>query len=76
VQLAVHTLPFGGVDESGVGSYYGKISFDAFSHQKAILCCNFWGDDSIRHPLQTNTKMRFLKALMSGDLLGIIRVIF
>jgi len=24
VQLAVHTLPFGGVDDGGVGSYHGK----------------------------------------------------
>jgi len=43
VQLAVHTLPFGGVDESGVCSYHGKFSFDAFSHQKAILSRRFFG---------------------------------
>jgi len=30
-------LPFGGVGESGMGSYHGEESFNAFSHQKSIL---------------------------------------
>ena len=31
----VITLPFGGVGNSGFGSYHGKFGFDAFSHKKA-----------------------------------------
>ncbi|MGN7359076.1 aldehyde dehydrogenase [Paenibacillus sp. SAF-054] len=30
-------LPFGGVGESGIGSYHGHGSFDTFSHRKSIL---------------------------------------
>jgi aldehyde dehydrogenase (NAD+) len=30
-------LPFGGINNSGVGSYHGKFGFDAFSHHKAVL---------------------------------------
>lgn len=30
-------LPFGGVGESGMGSYHGQGSFDTFSHKKSIL---------------------------------------
>jgi aldehyde dehydrogenase (NAD+) len=30
-------LPFGGVGNSGMGSYHGKASFDLFSHHKSIL---------------------------------------
>ena len=30
VQLVGHTLPFGGVGESGMGAYNGKFSSDAF----------------------------------------------
>jgi aldehyde dehydrogenase (NAD+) len=30
-------LPFGGVGDSGMGSYHGKAGFDAFSHQKSVL---------------------------------------
>lgn len=37
IHLTVPHLPFGGVGESGMGSYHGKRSFDTFSHQKAVL---------------------------------------
>lgn len=30
-------LPFGGVGTSGVGTYHGKATFDAFTHEKAIM---------------------------------------
>ena len=30
-------LPFGGINNSGVGSYHGKFGFDACSHHKAVL---------------------------------------
>lgn len=76
IHLAVHTLPFGGVGESGVGAYHGKFSFDAFSHKKAVLYRSFFGDASIRYPPYTNTKMRLMKALMGGGLLAIIRALF
>lgn len=76
VQLAVHTLPFGGVGDSGVGAYHGKFSFDAFSHKKAVLYRSFFGDASIRYPPYTKTKFRLMKALMTGSIVGIIRAIF
>lgn len=37
MQVGVSSLPFGGVGESGIGSYHGKASFDTFSHQKSVL---------------------------------------
>ena len=36
--LLGNSLPFGGVGNSGCGSYHGKYSFDSFSHSKAVLC--------------------------------------
>ncbi len=30
-------LPFGGVGNSGMGSYHGKASFDLFTHHKSVL---------------------------------------
>lgn len=30
-------LPFGGVGNSGYGAYFGKFTFEMFSHNKAIL---------------------------------------
>jgi aldehyde dehydrogenase (NAD+) len=37
MQVIVPSLPFGGVNDSGIGSYHGKAGFDTFSHYKSIL---------------------------------------
>lgn len=37
LHLTVPDLPFGGVGESGQGSYHGVRSFETFSHAKAVL---------------------------------------
>jgi len=37
MHLVNHELPFGGVGASGMGSYHGKRSFLAFTHEKAVL---------------------------------------
>jgi aldehyde dehydrogenase (NAD+) len=72
VQLAVDTLPFGGVQESGMGSYHGKFSFDAFTHKKAVLYRGFAGDAPVRYPPYTKGKLTLMKALMSGSIFGVI----
>ncbi|RXH90975.1 hypothetical protein DVH24_006920 [Malus domestica] len=76
VHLAVPSVPFGGVGESGMGAYHGKFSFDAFSHKKAVVYRGFVGDASIRYPPYTKGKLRILKALMGGGILSIIRALF
>ncbi|XP_011653786.1 aldehyde dehydrogenase family 3 member H1 [Cucumis sativus] len=75
IHLAVSTLPFGGVGESGMGAYHGKFSFDAFSHKKAVLYRSFVGDVPMRYPPYTDGKLRFLKALLGGGILELIRAI-
>lgn len=30
-------VPFGGVGNSGLGRYHGKLSFDAFTHERAVI---------------------------------------
>ena len=37
VQLANSDLGFGGVGQSGMGSYHGKRSFDTFTHYRSIV---------------------------------------
>lgn len=49
-QIANHHLPFGGVGNSGFGSYHGNKSFKTFSHQKSILKKPFWLDIPVRYP--------------------------
>ncbi len=37
IHLASHSIPFGGVGNSGMGEYHGKYGFDTFSHKKSVL---------------------------------------
>lgn len=37
IHLATSEMGFGGVGESGMGSYHGKEGFDVFSHSKSIV---------------------------------------
>ncbi len=40
MQLVNTNLPFGGVGNSGYGSYHSKATFDTFSHKKSVLIKN------------------------------------
>lgn len=42
-------LPFGGVGHSGIGAYHGQLSFDTFSHHKAIVKKGNWLDLPMRY---------------------------
>ena len=42
IHLATSEMGFGGVGESGMGSYHGKDGFDAFSHYKSIVDKKTW----------------------------------
>ncbi len=37
IQLGVDSLPFGGVGESGMGSYHGEKTVEIFSHNRSVL---------------------------------------
>ncbi|KAI4453440.1 aldehyde dehydrogenase [Holotrichia oblita] len=50
VHLATSYMPFGGVGDSGMGSYHGKSGFDTFSHRKSILKKSRHIDIPIRYP--------------------------
>lgn len=49
MHVANHYLPFGGVGNSGMGSYHGKKSFESFSHLKSIVVSPNWIDLSIKY---------------------------
>lgn len=55
-------LPFGGIGDSGFGSYHGKQSFDTFSHQKSIMKKSNWLDIPLRYP-PYDGKLKWLKKL-------------
>ncbi|HHT0592072.1 TPA: aldehyde dehydrogenase [Legionella anisa] len=57
-------LPFGGVGESGMGSYHGEAGFKTFSHFKSILKRNFWFELPIKYRPYSQWKQKIIKALL------------
>lgn len=49
IHLATENMGFGGVGESGMGSYHGKDGFDTFSHYKSIVDKKTWLDLPMRY---------------------------
>ena len=49
IHLATSGMGFGGVGESGMGAYHGKVGFDAFSHTKSIVDKKTWMDLPMRY---------------------------
>ena len=49
IHLATSRMGFGGVGNSGMGSYHGKKSFETFSHEKAIVKKHTWVDLPFRY---------------------------
>ncbi|MEB3320409.1 MAG: aldehyde dehydrogenase family protein [Cyanobium sp.] len=50
LQAGSSQLPFGGVGESGMGSYHGEAGFLTFSHLRSVLARPFWLDVPLRYP--------------------------
>ncbi len=48
IQFANNRIPFGGVGNSGMGSYHGKHSFDTFSRQRSVIISPTWFDIPIK----------------------------
>lgn len=49
IHLATSNMGFGGVGESGMGAYHGKVGFDTFSHRKSIVDKKMWLDLPMRY---------------------------
>jgi aldehyde dehydrogenase (NAD+) len=64
LHLAVPELPFGGVGESGMGSYHGRSGFETFSHLKAVLDKPTRPDPSLLYPPYTNIKSKILRRFL------------
>lgn len=64
IHFANKRLPFGGVGHSGIGAYHGKLSFDTFSHKKAIVKKGNWIDIPLRYAPYEN-KLRLIKRILN-----------
>jgi aldehyde dehydrogenase (NAD+) len=64
LHYAVHDLPFGGVGESGMGAYHGRLSFDTFTHRRAVLKKPLFPDPPLLFPPYSARKLRWIKRLL------------
>jgi len=63
LHVASPYLPFGGVGNSGIGSYHGKKSFDTFTHYKSVLKQTTLFDISLRYPNAKNA-LKWIRLLL------------
>ncbi len=64
IHLACTALPFGGVGNSGIGSYHGRKSFETFSHNKSVLKKSNLIDMPIRYTPYTKFKNKLVHFFM------------
>jgi aldehyde dehydrogenase (NAD+) len=67
-QYAHNNLPFGGVNNSGIGNAHGFYGFKAFSHERAVLSAGPWSALELLFPPYTGRS-----AKLSAALLGLLR---
>ncbi len=64
IHLATSRMGFGGVGESGMGSYHGKRSFDTFSHEKSIVNKSTLLDLPVRYMPYTRLRAKLLRLFL------------
>ena len=64
IHLATSRMGFGGVGNSGMGSYHGKKSYETFSHEKSIVKKHTWIDLPIRYMPYTKGKEMLLRMFL------------
>ena len=61
IHLATSAMGFGGVGESGMGSYHGRHGFDTFTHKKSIVDKKTFLDLPMRYQPYKDWKDRMIR---------------
>ena len=64
IHLATPHMGFGGVGDSGMGSYHGRLSFDTFTHYKSIVKKSNFIDLALRYHPYTERKFGMIRKFM------------
>lgn len=64
IHLATSAMPFGGVGESGMGGYHGRVGFETFSHIKSIVDKKTWMDMPLRYRPYSSFKDKMIRLFM------------
>ncbi len=57
-------MPFGGVGESGIGSYHGEFGFNTFSHYKSIFEKSLLFESNVKYYPRTDLKLKLIKMVL------------
>lgn len=64
IHLATPYMGFGGVGNSGMGSYHGKEGYDCFTHKKSVVDRITGVDMAVRYQPYTRSKEKMLRMFM------------
>ncbi len=65
LHIAGNRMGFGGVGNSGMGAYHGKVGFDTFSHKKSVLQQSNHFDLPLRYPPYSPTTKKIFSFFFS-----------
>ena len=66
MHIANSNLPFGGVGNSGIGSYHGEAGFKSFSHYKSILDKSNLMELSLKYFPHSKGKLSWIQRFMNS----------
>lgn len=64
IHLATPYMSFGGVGDSGMGSYHGKKSFETFSHHRSMVKKANWLDLNLRYHPYSGKKVALIRKFL------------
>lgn len=64
IHLATSHMGFGGVGESGMGAYHGKVGFDTFSHKKSMVDKKTFMDLPMRYQPYTSLHEKMIRMFL------------
>ncbi|XP_018326467.1 aldehyde dehydrogenase, dimeric NADP-preferring isoform X2 [Agrilus planipennis] len=68
MHASVEDFPFGGIGQSGIGAYHGKVTFKTFTHRKSVLVRSLnpllEKINAIRYPPYTEKRLNLLKTAL------------
>ncbi|SCU94616.1 LADA_0G09736g1_1 [Lachancea dasiensis] len=69
IHVGTMNAPFGGIGQSGQGSYHGKWSYQAFTHERTVLQQRLWMEflDDTRNPPYNSNKLAILRTVLEND---------
>jgi coniferyl-aldehyde dehydrogenase len=67
LHVANENLPFGGVGDSGMGSYHGHEGFKTFSHARAIVKCGWKSPNDMMTPPYGPRSRKLLKWMLNRE---------